>query len=74
MLRFVDKCLITTLLDTFTEFMYTHNTNEQNIFFLISSNEAIHFWGHGDFGGSVGKGKQTRFYFRPEHSHFSSMF
>jgi hypothetical protein len=22
------------------------------------------FWGRGDFGGSVGKGKQTKFYFR----------
>jgi hypothetical protein len=41
----------------------------KNIFF---SDEAIKFfWGRGDFGGSVGKGKQTTFYFRPNRNLFS---
>jgi hypothetical protein len=44
MLRFVDQCLITTLLDTFTEFM-----NDKNEKYIIrnnfSSNEAIKFFG-----------------------------
>jgi hypothetical protein len=31
----------------------------------FSSNETIKFLGRGDFDGSVGKGKQTKFYFRP---------
>jgi hypothetical protein len=31
----------------------------------FSSNEAKKFLGRSDFGGSVGKGKQTKFHFRP---------
>jgi hypothetical protein len=63
MMMFVDQYLITTSLDTFIEFMY--HTNEKNILIFFSLKEAIIFWGRADFGGSVGKGKQTKFYFRP---------
>jgi hypothetical protein len=47
-----------------------HNTNEKNIFKKnnFASNEAINFLGRSDFYGSVGKGKQTKFYFRPYSS------
>jgi hypothetical protein len=45
---------------------YRYDTTEKKILKNnFSSNVAIKFFGHGDFGGSVGKGKQTKSYFRP---------
>jgi hypothetical protein len=52
MLRFVDQCSITTLLGTFTDFVYN------------SSNEAIKFFGSQRFLW-VGRKGETKFYFRP---------
>jgi hypothetical protein len=49
-------------------------TAENVIKIIIHQMRQSNMLGRGDFDGSVGKGKQTRFYFRPEHSHFSSMF
>jgi hypothetical protein len=64
-LRFVYECLIKTLLDTFTKFMYKRNEKIYLIFFYFYQMWQWNFWGRGDFDGSVGKGKQTKFYFRP---------
>jgi hypothetical protein len=44
-----------------------YNINEKNIQkkVIFHQMRQFNFLGRGDFGGSVGKGKQTKFYFRP---------
>jgi hypothetical protein len=62
MMRFVDQCLITTLLDTFTEFMYETNEKKYLKKEIICYQMRQYFLGgRGDFGGSVRKGIKQNF-------------
>jgi hypothetical protein len=54
------ECLILTLLDTFTEFLY--KTNEKYTYFFFLKTQKF-FLGRGDFGGSVEKGETNKILF-----------
>jgi hypothetical protein len=49
-----------------------HNMNEKKYFkkIILHQMRQYNFLGRGDFCGSVGKGKQTKFYFRPNIENF----